>query len=90
MGQLRSADIHDPAAVESSVVEWAAEVLEEPATAEDNFLDLGGHSLLAIELNHRVNAAFGVELDLQILFEKSIGEAAADVLATINSQTKNG
>ncbi|MGW2711042.1 phosphopantetheine-binding protein [Streptomyces sp. NPDC001356] len=89
MSQLTSAEVRDPAAVERSVVEWAAEVLEESATAEENFLDLGGHSLLAIELNQRVNAAFGVELNLQILFEKSIGEAAADVIATLNSQTRN-
>ncbi|MFI7386418.1 phosphopantetheine-binding protein [Streptomyces sp. NPDC049813] len=90
MSQLTSEEVSDPVAVERSVVEWAAEVLEEPATAADNFLDLGGHSLLAIELNQRVSDAYGVELDLQVLFEKSLGATAASVMEDLNSRTKNG
>ncbi|OIK24552.1 phosphopantetheine-binding protein [Streptomyces malaysiense] len=89
MSQLTSEEVRDPVTVERSVVDWAAEILEEPATAADNFLDLGGHSLLAIELNQRVSDAFGVELDLQILFEKSLGETAADVMENLHSRTKS-
>ncbi len=90
MSQIASEDVHDPVAVERMVVDWAAEILEEPATAQDNFLDLGGHSMLAIELNERVSGALGVELDLQILFEETIGEAAAKVTDALISRTRNG
>ncbi len=62
-------------------VAWVGEVLEESGvSAEDNFLDLGGHSVLALELSGRVKERFGVDLDIQILFENSIGEAFADAM----------
>ncbi|MFB7216141.1 acyl carrier protein [Streptomyces sp. NPDC056255] len=90
MSQTTSREVRDPVTVESTVVEWAAEILEEPATPQDNFLDLGGHSMLAIELNQRVKGTFGFELDLQMLFEKSIGEAVASASGHLNPQTQNG
>ncbi|WP_405947609.1 phosphopantetheine-binding protein [Streptomyces prunicolor] len=90
MSHMASRDVHDPVAVERMVVEWAAQILEEPASAQDNFLDLGGHSMLAAELNQRVFDTFGAELDLQLLFEKSIGEAAGSIVSHLNSTTQNG
>ncbi|GHF31668.1 hypothetical protein GCM10010218_10670 [Streptomyces mashuensis] len=70
----------EPAEAERLIVGWAAEILEEPeTTAGDNFLDLGGHSMLALELNQRVLEKFGVEFDMQVLFERSLGEVAAHV-----------
>ncbi|MFI0776983.1 phosphopantetheine-binding protein [Streptomyces sp. NPDC021212] len=62
-------------------VTWVGEVLEESdLSAQDNFLDLGGHSVLALELSERVKKDLGVDLDMQILFERSIGEAIADAV----------
>jgi aryl carrier-like protein len=62
-------------------VTWVGELLEESdLSAQDNFLDLGGHSVLALELGERVKENLGVELDMQILFERSIGEAIADAV----------
>ncbi|WP_055549474.1 phosphopantetheine-binding protein [Streptomyces sp. NBRC 110028] len=63
-------------------VAWVGEVLEESdLSAQDNFLDLGGHSVLALELSERAKKNLGVDLDMQILFERSIGEALADAVA---------
>jgi aryl carrier-like protein len=62
-------------------VAWVGELLEESdLSAQDNFLDLGGHSVLALELSERVKKTLGVDLDMQILFERSIGEALADAV----------
>lgn len=67
-------------------VTWVGEVLEESdLSAQDNFLDLGGHSVLALELSERVKKNLGVDLDMQILFERSIGEALADAVARARS-----
>ncbi|MDX6741526.1 acyl carrier protein [Actinocorallia sp. A-T 12471] len=74
---------HSPARtkeVEEHILGWTAELLEEGAVQPgDNFLDLGGHSVLALELIAKVRARFGVELDMQPLFEGSLGEVAARV-----------
>ncbi|MEV6669118.1 phosphopantetheine-binding protein [Streptomyces sp. NPDC051162] len=77
---LRTAPVS--AEAESTVVTWIVDLLEEPeAGAQDNFLDLGGHSMLALQLNERVKERFGAELDIQVLFESSIGEAVAELLS---------
>lgn len=64
---------------ERLVVRWVAEMIGEDVSPQDNFLDLGGHSMLALELSRKAKEQFGVEFDVQILFERSIGEATADV-----------
>jgi acyl carrier protein len=76
--------------VERLTVEWAAEILEEQVAPEDNFLDLGGHSLLALELCQRVKDAFGMDLDVQVLFEKSVRETVAAAVDAIDPNTQNG
>jgi acyl carrier protein len=65
---------------ERLVVSWVAEMIGEDVSAEDNFLDLGGHSMLALELSQKAQEQFGAEFDMQILFERSLAEATADVL----------
>lgn len=65
--------------VEQLVLTWSAELLEEQVSREDNFLDLGGHSALALELIAHIKERFNVDLDLQLLFEHTLGEVAADV-----------
>jgi acyl carrier protein len=66
-------------------LEWVAELLEEPdARLEDNFLDLGGHSMLALQLSQRAKERYGVEFDMKVLFEKSVAEAAAELVARAN------
>ncbi|MGW3038448.1 acyl carrier protein [Kitasatospora sp. NPDC001159] len=82
----------DPKLAEAQelVLSWAAEILEEPVTAEDNFLDLGGHSALALELGNRIKERFGVELDIEVLFERSVGEVVADVVRLANTTVQSG
>ncbi|MEU3355865.1 phosphopantetheine-binding protein [Streptomyces sp. NPDC037389] len=65
--------------VQRLILEWSTELLEEPTTAEDNFLDLGGHSALALELSNQIKERFAAEIDIQVLFERTLGEVAAEV-----------
>ena len=76
-------------AVSKDVVAWVADVLEEPRTGpESNFLDLGGHSMLALELNTYVTQKYGVEIDMQTLFEETLA-TVAEKLVTARTE-KNG
>ncbi|WP_374982910.1 acyl carrier protein [Streptomyces fradiae] len=66
--------------IQRRTLEWVAEMLEEPeARPEDNFLDLGGHSMLALQLSERAKEEFGAEYDMEVLFEKSIADTAAEL-----------
>ncbi|GAA2995910.1 hypothetical protein GCM10020229_05490 [Kitasatospora albolonga] len=78
------------AEAQALILAWAEELLEEPVTTEDNFLDLGGHSALALELGNRINERFGVELDIEVLFEDSLGKVAASVLHPTNTPVQSG
>ncbi|GCD44446.1 phosphopantetheine-binding protein [Streptomyces paromomycinus] len=74
----------------SLIPAWATELLEEPATLEDNFLDLGGHSVLALELSNRIKERFGAEVDIQILFEKNLAEVASEVARLTGTPVQSG
>jgi len=47
----------------------------------DNFFDLGGHSVLGIQLVARVRQAFGREIPVNVIFERSTVESLADFIA---------
>ncbi|RVX39031.1 amino acid adenylation domain-containing protein [Nonomuraea polychroma] len=57
--------------VESDLAEIWAEVLgaTEPIGADDDFFELGGHSLAAMQLIARVQAKYGLEVPILVLFE---------------------
>jgi amino acid adenylation domain-containing protein/non-ribosomal peptide synthase protein (TIGR01720 family)/FkbM family methyltransferase len=48
---------------------WCEVLKVEQVGGESNFFELGGHSLLATQVISRIEAAFGVELPLRMLFE---------------------
>jgi amino acid adenylation domain-containing protein len=58
-------------AVESDLAEIWAEVLgaTEPIGADDDFFELGGHSLAATQIIARVQARYGLEVPIVVLFE---------------------
>lgn len=75
-----SLTVVDEAAIETAVVEWVHELLEDPGVLpSENFLVAGGHSMLAVELNQRAVERFGVELDLQLLFEETLEDVSTDL-----------
>jgi amino acid adenylation domain-containing protein len=49
---------------------WCEVLGMERAGIHDHFFELGGHSLLALQLIHKINAAFGLELPVRLLFEQ--------------------
>ncbi|BCL80829.1 non-ribosomal peptide synthetase [Ktedonobacteria bacterium brp13] len=60
--------VHTP--FEELITEIWCDVLgDDEVDIHDNFFDLGGHSLLATQIIARMQAALGVELPLQTIFE---------------------
>ncbi|MFI7129369.1 amino acid adenylation domain-containing protein [Nonomuraea sp. NPDC050153] len=58
--------------VESDLAEIWADVLgaTEPIGADDDFFELGGHSLAATQIIARVQARYGLEVAIVVLFER--------------------
>lgn len=55
---------------------------------EEYFFDLGGHSLLATQVISRLRVAFGVEVPLRALFEKSTVAALAEEIDRMRDVAK--
>lgn len=88
MSEARTAT--DSVSTEERVMEWCSELLDEKVGREDNFLDLGGHSMLAVMLNERVNERYGIDLDIQILFEGTIAEVAESIESATDPSLAKG
>ncbi len=59
---------------------WSEVLAVDGIAVEDDFFTLSGHSLLATQVAFRVREAFGVELPLVRLFERTtLGELAAEI-----------
>ncbi|MEU6687696.1 phosphopantetheine-binding protein [Streptomyces sp. NPDC046832] len=78
------------AEVEQLILDWSSELLEEQVNGTDNFLDMGGHSVLALDLIARIKERFGVDVDLQLLFEHTFSEVAADVAHSAKTLASKG
>lgn len=66
---------------EKAVVEAMQGVLKLPAVGVDeDFFALGGHSLLAARLMGQLNKAFGLQLNLRVLFESPSAEKLAQLI----------
>lgn len=72
MSTTAELDLDDVAATYAS---WLGELLEEPVSPDEEFLDAGGNSMIAIHLNTRMKEQYGVEIDLRSLFTHSIRDA---------------
>ncbi|NKE92507.1 phosphopantetheine-binding protein, partial [Rhizobium phaseoli] len=47
---------------------------------DEDFFFLGGHSLLAAKLMGQINNAFGLQLNLRVLFESTTAEKLAHLI----------
>ncbi|MES0838450.1 non-ribosomal peptide synthetase [Nocardiopsis tropica] len=61
---------------------WRELLGVEEVGMEQNFFDLGGHSLLLVELQHRLRAGTGRDIDLLGLFQHTTVRAQAAFLAS--------
>ncbi|MGP4047150.1 amino acid adenylation domain-containing protein [Streptomyces sp. 2A115] len=73
---------HDETAEEIRRI-WAAVLERDEISFDDDFFDLGGKSLLATRIVARISAAFGVDLPLGELFERSTIAGLADAVAEL-------
>ncbi|WJV63878.1 phosphopantetheine-binding protein [Pectobacteriaceae bacterium C52] len=55
-------------------ISWLEDILEQPISKDENFLDIGGHSMIAISLNERVKNEFGLSLSIERLYNKTLDE----------------
>ncbi|MCY7861808.1 lichenysin non-ribosomal peptide synthetase LicA [Bacillus haynesii] len=60
---------------------WQEVLGAEQVGIHDQFFDLGGHSLKAMTMLAKIHKAFGVEVPLQILFEKPTVAALSDFVS---------
>ncbi|BAP57080.1 tubC protein [Thioploca ingrica] len=74
-----------PRSVEEEILAqiWAEVLGLEQVDIHDNFFELGGHSLAAVQLLAKVKAAFGVQLNLQQIFDAPTVAEFADNLACL-------
>jgi amino acid adenylation domain-containing protein len=75
-------------AIEKTLVEiWKDILAQETVAPYDNFFDLGGHSLLAVRAINRINVAYGIALQLRVLFEApTLRGLANEIEILINAQ----
>jgi amino acid adenylation domain-containing protein len=67
--------------MERKLVDIFRQVLKtEDVGIEDDFFDLGGHSLTAVQAILRINAEFGVEVPVRVLFQAQTVAALASVV----------
>ncbi|MEL7521138.1 MAG: phosphopantetheine-binding protein, partial [Cyanobacteria bacterium J06553_1] len=67
--------------IESGLAQMWSELLGvEQVGITDSFFDLGGHSLLALQVLSRIQKQFGVNVDLQPLFEKPTIEQLSEMI----------
>ncbi len=59
---------------------WSSLLGIEAIGVADDFFDLGGHSLLATQLNARIHEIFGIQLDLDDLFDMPTVAGTAELL----------
>jgi acyl carrier protein len=64
-----SAEPIEKSAVEQRLTDIWKSLLNVEARSDDSFFDLGGSSLTALTMIVDVQAAFGVEVDVQAFFE---------------------
>ncbi len=59
---------------------WSDVLKRTPIGTHTNFFDLGGHSLLATQVVSRIRKAFGIDLALRSLFERSTVAGLAELV----------
>lgn len=75
-------------AVAHKIAEIFQKVTGTAASVDTNFFQVGGSSLLAIELNNKIQAAFGVRLPIQSVFHYPTPTALASMPELLASSTQ--
>lgn len=84
---------HPVADIESTLAEWWQELLgAEKIGPDDDFFALGGHSLVGIRLLTKIKKAYGLDLELGMLFEvrtiRKLAERIRDAQAPVPVESK--
>lgn len=77
--------------VEGAIAAWWQKMLGvQRVESDDDFFDLGGHSLVGVRFLAAVKRAYGVDLEIGVLFEARTPRGIAEVISKLKDRMLEG